>query len=90
MMSTAEQIYELVKSMPEQESRLVLQFAQFVQYQEEQIHGLSSMTTIEDLQSWRQLVGKLSGAWPDFPTAEELRGVLTQDVGRETLLQEPL
>lgn len=30
MMSTAEQIYELVKSMPEQESRLVLVFVKFV------------------------------------------------------------
>ncbi len=30
MMSTADQIYELVKSMPEQESRLVLVFAKFV------------------------------------------------------------
>ncbi len=29
-MSTADQIYELVKSMPEQESRLVLVFAKFV------------------------------------------------------------
>ncbi|WP_017303950.1 hypothetical protein [Spirulina subsalsa] len=85
MMSTADQIYELVKSMPEQKSQMVLVFAQFVQNQEEQIDGLSSMTTIEDMQSWRQLVGELAGAWPDFPTAEELRGVLTQDVGRETL-----
>mgnify|MGYP003337307525 FL=1 len=30
MMNTADQIYELVKSMPEQESRLVLVFAKFV------------------------------------------------------------
>jgi hypothetical protein len=30
MMSTADKIYELVKSMPEQESRLVLVFAKFV------------------------------------------------------------
>ncbi len=30
MTTTADQIYELVKSMPEQESRLVLVFAQFV------------------------------------------------------------
>lgn len=29
-MNTADQIYELVKSMPEQESRLVLVFAKFV------------------------------------------------------------
>ncbi|WOB45934.1 DUF2281 domain-containing protein [Thermoleptolyngbya oregonensis NK1-22] len=29
-MSTADQIYELVKAMPEQESRLVLVFAKFV------------------------------------------------------------
>jgi hypothetical protein len=85
MISTADKIYELVKTFPDERSRLVLKFAQFVQYQEEQIHDLSSMTTPEDIQAWRQLVGELSGAWPDFPMAEELRGVLAQDLERETL-----
>jgi hypothetical protein len=74
-----------VKTFPDERSRLVLKFAQFVQYQEEQICDLSSMTTPEDIQSWRQLVGELSGAWPDFPMAEELRGVLAQELERETL-----
>ncbi len=50
-MRTAEQIYEVVKPMPEEQSRLVLRFAQFGQHQEEQFHSLSGITTAEDIQA---------------------------------------
>ncbi|GAB4338486.1 MAG: hypothetical protein OHK0047_28730 [Leptolyngbyaceae cyanobacterium] len=86
MMSTADQIYELVRAMPEEQSRLVLRFAQFVQHQqEEQLHQPSDITMTEAIQSWQQLVAELSGAWPDFPTADELRATLAQDLVREPL-----
>lgn len=35
--------------------------------------------------AWPESVVRLVGAWPDFPTAEEIRAGLGQDVRREKL-----
>jgi hypothetical protein len=76
MTTTADQVYQLVKAMSEEQSRWVLRFAQFVQLQEGRFPSLSTVTRTEDIQAWRQLVGELSGAWPDMPMAKELRATL--------------
>jgi len=40
----------------------------------------------EKLQTeWPDAVAALSGAWQDFPTAEEIRADIGQDITRETL-----
>ena len=35
--------------------------------------------------SWPESVKKLAGAWADFPTAEELRNPLGEDIPREDI-----
>ena len=81
-MSTAEAIYELVKTLPEDQANLVLIFTQFVQ---QRSFPVSTSLMEKDHQHWSNLVAELSGAWPDFPTAEELRASFDQDAVRETL-----
>ncbi|HZG39949.1 MAG TPA: hypothetical protein VEZ50_14830 [Nodosilinea sp.] len=81
-MNAAETIYELVKTLPEDQASLVLIFAQFVQQHSGPIQASLHES---DRQPWPVLVAQLSGAWPDSPTAEELRASLGQDVAREVL-----
>jgi hypothetical protein len=78
-MSTADKVYELVKTFSEEQAQLVLKFAQLVQQRDHQ-----SKTALENIQGWKDLVQELSGAWPDFPSAEELRANLGQDLTRES------
>jgi hypothetical protein len=81
-MSTAETIYELVKTLPEEKANLVLVFTQFVQQRDS---SPKDSLLEADRQHWSALVAELSGSWPDFPTAEELRKSLSLDVVRETM-----
>ncbi len=81
-MSTAETIYELVKTLPEEKASLVLVFTQFVQQRDS---PPKDSLLGADRRHWPELVAELSGTWPDFPTAEELRENLPLDVVRETL-----
>ncbi|MEA5447074.1 DUF2281 domain-containing protein [Leptolyngbya sp. CCNP1308] len=80
-MSTAETIYELVKTLPEEKANLVLVFTQFVQQRES---SPQDSLLGADRPNWSDLVAELSGTWPDFPTAEELRENLPLDLVRET------
>lgn len=82
-MSTADTIYELVKTLPEEQANLVLKFTQFIQQESLQPYSAADVSTPEKLQSWRMLVQELSGAWADFPSAEELRASLGRDLARE-------
>jgi len=81
-MSTAETIYELVKTLPEEKANLVLVFTQFVQQRDS---PPKDSWLGADRQPWSDLVAEMSGTWPDFPTAEELRENLSLDVVREAL-----
>ncbi len=83
-MSTADKIYELVKTLSEEQAQLVLKFVRVVQQRGHQLKGISENQALEDIQSWHTLVQKLSGACPDLPSAEELRTDLGQDVTRES------
>jgi hypothetical protein len=83
-MSTADKAYELVKTFSEEQAQLVLKFAQLIQQRGRQSNAVSEGQASEDIQSWQELVQELSGAWPDFPSAEELRANLGQDLTRES------
>lgn len=72
-MSTADTIYELVKTLPEEQANLVLMFTQFVRQQVSQPPGIPKTTSAEDLSAWLTLVHELSGTWSDFPDPEVLR-----------------
>jgi len=69
-MSTAETIYELVKTLPEEQANLVLMFTQFVRQQTSQPQGTTPFVATADLSAWSTLVHDLSGAWADFPEPE--------------------
>ncbi|PSN10161.1 hypothetical protein C7271_26450 [filamentous cyanobacterium CCP5] len=84
-MSTADTIYELVKTLPEEQANLVLMFTQFVRQQTAQPQGQTPLTATADLSAWSTLVHDLSGTWSDFPEPETLRATLGQDAVRETL-----
>ncbi len=82
-MTTAEQIYELVKAMPEAQANMVLMFAELVGRRDS---GASEAEAVgKDDEAWRSLIQELSGTWPDFPMAEALRATAGQDVAREPL-----
>jgi hypothetical protein len=78
-MSIAEQIYALVKSLPQEQASEVLTFVEFVRHKERR------STDAIDPQSWEELVFDLAGSWADdFPSLEDIRGA-GQDVQRESL-----
>lgn len=82
-MSIAEQIYELVKSLPPDEASEVLNFAESVQTKHLNA-GKSTDTLARDV--WVELVESLAGSWgEDFPTLEDIRASSVQDISRESL-----
>jgi hypothetical protein len=86
-MSTADKVYELVKTFSEEQAQLVLKIAQLVHRRGHQSKMYSEEQSSEDIQSWHTLVQELSGAWADFPSAEELRNNLGQDLVRESFAE---
>jgi hypothetical protein len=78
-MSIAEQIYALVKALPQEQASEVLTFVEFVRHKERR------STDAIDSASWEELVFSLAGSWADdFPGIEDIRGT-GQDVQRESL-----
>nr|WP_290226608.1 DUF2281 domain-containing protein [Trichocoleus desertorum] len=81
-MTIAEQIYELVKSLPQDQASKILTFAEFVQAK---YLKASQTATAVDSASWSELVSSLAGTWQeDFPTLEDIRAEAGQDVPRES------
>ena len=81
-MAIAEQIYELVKSLPEQQAIEVLTFIEFIR---EKRSGENKSTTTDTSENWPDLVHTLAGAWQDdFPNLEDIRTNLGQDILRES------
>ncbi|MGG6263336.1 DUF2281 domain-containing protein [Leptolyngbya sp. AN03gr2] len=80
-MSIAEQIYAIVKTLPQDQASEILAFAE----------SIRSRNSVKDDQAfdsvpWADLVQSLSGAWADdFPTLEEIRAGEGQDALRENL-----
>lgn len=81
-MSIAEQIYELVKSLPPAQASEVLSFA-------EALHAkcvnLRQTARAGASDPWAELVDSLAGAWKeDFPSLQDIRGS-SEDILRESL-----
>jgi hypothetical protein len=80
-MSIAEQIYALVKSLPQDQASEILTFAEFIRTKH-----LNTNQPIDAMEqtSWKELVYSLTGAWKDdFPTLEDIRSESGQDILRE-------
>jgi hypothetical protein len=82
-MTIAEQVYAIVASLPEDQAKEGLTFAQFIGAKH--LNPDQSMTTT-DTMPWAELIESLSGAWKnDFPSLEDIRAGSGQDILRERL-----
>lgn len=82
-MTIAEQIYDLVKSLPPDQASEILTFAELVHSRH-----LNANHSLGDTSSgfWSDLVYSLAGTWKeDFPTLEEIRAEAGQDIPRDSL-----
>jgi hypothetical protein len=83
-MTIAEQIYSLVKNLPQDQAGEILTFTEYIctkNLAENQV-----VDTGEAQAPWGELVSSLAGAWgDDFPDLEDIRAGLGQDALRECL-----
>jgi hypothetical protein len=83
-MTIAEQIYVLVKSLPQEQASEVLTFAEFICFKHSSKNLL--INTADTSLPWTELVDSLAGAWADdFPSLESIRAEEGQDIPREGL-----
>jgi hypothetical protein len=82
-MTIAEQVYELVRSLPDDQVHEVLLFAQTV-LKKHEMDTETPEEKAERMAQWRELVRSTAGAWPDFPTLEEIRASEVPDSPRES------
>jgi hypothetical protein len=83
-MTIAEQIYEIVKALPQSQAREILTFAEFIFAKH--LGTNQPAKTVDSSIAWTELVYSLAGAWAnDFPTLEEIRAESGQDILRESL-----
>jgi hypothetical protein len=81
-MTIAEQIYALVKSLPEDQASEILTFAEFIRTKH--LNANQPIGTVDSV-PWTELVYSLAGTWgEDFPTLEEIRTQSGQDILRES------
>jgi hypothetical protein len=82
-MTIAEQIYALVKSLPQDQASEVLTFAEFIRARH--LKDNQSIGAIDPV-PWAELVYSLAGTWgEDFPALEDIRAESEQDILRESL-----
>lgn len=82
-MTIAEQIYALVKSLPQDQASEILTFAEFIRAKH--LNANQSIGTVDPV-PWTELVYSHAGTWSeDFPTLEDIRAELGQDILREKL-----
>jgi hypothetical protein len=82
-MTIAEQIYELVKSLPQEQASEILTFAEFIRAKH--LNANQAIDTVAQI-PWAELVYSLTGTWAeDFPSLEEIRANSGQDILRESL-----
>jgi hypothetical protein len=82
-MTIADQIYELVKSLPQDQASKILSFAKFIRAK-----YLNTSQPIDTATSvpWVELVYSLAGSWgEDFPSLEDIRANQGRDIPREKL-----
>jgi len=83
-MSIIEQIYEIVETLPQEQASEILTFAEFIRSQH--LNANQSIGTLDTSTPWAELVYSLAGTWvQDFPTLEDIRAELGQDILRESL-----
>ena len=82
-MTIAEQVYELVRLLPQDQASEVLTFAESIRARHFKAnHPLEEITP----SLWSDLVYSLAGTWAeDFPTLEDIRSEVGQDILRENL-----
>lgn len=82
-MTIAEQIYELVKSLPQDQASEILTFAESIRAK--YLNANQPNSTVASV-PWAELVYSLAGSWGEsFPTLEEIRANSGQDILREML-----
>lgn len=82
-MTIIEQIYAIVKTLPENQASEILTFAEFIRAK--YLNGNQSTDTVDSLTPWKELVYSLAGTWAeDFPTVEEIRAESGEDILRES------
>ena len=82
-MTIAEQIYTLVKTLPQDEANEILTFAEFIKSKRE--NGVQPTDPEEHQMPWPELVRSLAGAWADdFPDQETIRSGMGHDILRES------
>lgn len=80
-MTIAEQIYELVKALPQNQASEVLTFVEFIRAKH--LNANQPNQPVAPV-PWAELVHSLAGTWKeDFPTLEEIRGDSRSDILRE-------
>ncbi len=81
-MTILEEIYAIVKSLPQEQAREILTFAEFIQTQHQ--NADNAIATLDNSTPWEELVYSLAGTWAEeFPTLEEIRADLGEDILRE-------
>ncbi|MEG4964490.1 MULTISPECIES: DUF2281 domain-containing protein [unclassified Microcoleus] len=82
-MTIIEQIYAIVKTLPENQASEILTFAEFIRAK--YLKENQSTDTVDSLTPWTELVDSLAGTWAeDFPTLEEIRAESAEDILRES------
>jgi len=83
-MTIAEQIYEIVKTLPKDQASEILTFAEFIRAKH--LSANQPIDRVNSPMSWTELVHSLAGTWAtDFPTLEEIRAESGEDIRRESL-----
>ncbi len=82
-MTVIEQIYAIVKTLPQNQASEILTFAEFIRAK--YLNGNPSTDTVDSLIPWQELVYSLAGNLAeDFPTLEEIRAESGEDILRES------
>jgi hypothetical protein len=83
-MTIAEQIYSLVKNLPQDQAGEILRFTEYICTKNLAVN--QSIDAREAQARWGELVSSLAGAWADdFPDLEDIRTGAGQDALRECL-----
>ncbi|WP_293155423.1 MULTISPECIES: DUF2281 domain-containing protein [unclassified Microcoleus] len=82
-MTVIEQIYAIVKTLPQNQAREILTFAESIRAK--YLNWNQSTDTVDALTPWQEVVYSLARTWAeDFPTLEEIRAESGEDILRES------
>ncbi|MBT9314004.1 hypothetical protein [Leptothoe spongobia] len=76
-----ETIVDKLRRLSVSQLQIILEFVNFLDWQATQ--KSKTQEHLDAQAEWQAVVEECAGAWPDFPTAEELRANMGQDVVRE-------